>query len=94
ALRDKVSVEVHNKPAAQESEVVIDLASGNSHSATANVAIPALDLDLQWEKLLAKFHAIADPVMGHGRASELAAAIADLENCENFAEVAQLMRVH
>ena len=94
ALRDKVSVEVHNKPAAQESEVVIDLASGNSHSATANVAIPASDLDLQWEKLLAKFHAIADPVMGHGRASELAAAIADLENCENFAEVAQLMRVH
>jgi 2-methylcitrate dehydratase PrpD len=92
ALRDKVRVEVHNKPDAQESEVIIGLSDGRSLALSANVGVPASDLGAQWEKLQNKFYAIATPVIGKGRAQELTAAINDLESIGNFADLAPLLQ--
>ncbi|MFP5469518.1 MAG: hypothetical protein ACLGGZ_07235, partial [Alphaproteobacteria bacterium] len=92
SLRDKVTVEVHNKPDPQDSEVIIDMADGRSFALGANVGIPASDLDAQWEKLTNKFHAISDPVVGQRRARELATAIRNLESLENFSDLGPLLR--
>lgn len=92
SLRDRVTVEVHNKPDPQDSEVIIDMADGRSFAMSANVGIPASDLDAQWEKLTNKFHAIADPVVGRGRGQELVSAIRNLESLDNFADLGPLLR--
>ncbi|MEQ1888292.1 MAG: MmgE/PrpD family protein [Alphaproteobacteria bacterium] len=92
SLRDRVTVEAHNKSDPQESEVIIDMLDGRSFALSANVGLPARDLNAQWEKLTDKFHAIADPVIGKGRAVELAAAIRNLESLNNFADLGPLLR--
>lgn len=92
ALRDRVTVEVHNKPDPQESEVIIDMTDGRSFSMTANVGLPARDLDAQWGKLTNKFHIIAEPVVGKKRAHEIADAIQNLDTLKNFADLGPLLR--
>ena len=72
--------------------MIIDMADGSSFALSANVGIPASNLDAQWEKLTSKFHAIAGPVVGQGRARELAAAIRNLESLDNFADLGPLLR--
>ncbi len=51
---------------------------GRVLSAQANVAIPATDLDAQWQRLHAKARAIAEPVIGAARFERLAQAVAAL----------------
>ncbi len=92
SLRDKVTVETHNKPDPQDSEVIIDMVDGRSFAQSANVGIPAGDLNAQWEKLMNKFHAIAGPVIGKGRAQELDTAISNLETLDNFADLGPLLQ--
>jgi len=68
ALRDRVQVLAHDQPR-PETCVRIRTVDGQSWSAEANVAIPATDLDTQWQRLAEKFHTLAGPVIGD-RAAE------------------------
>lgn len=70
ALRDRVTVVAHDRPR-PETRVTIRTVAGDSHSAEVNVAIPATDLDAQWQRLLAKFHTLVEPRLGSARAQSL-----------------------
>jgi 2-methylcitrate dehydratase PrpD len=80
-LREKVAIErdqgrLSEKRAAQ---VAITLADGRVLTAEHNVAIPERDLELQWQKLSAKFLALAVPVVGADKAGRLVELCRNLE---------------
>ncbi len=68
-LRDRISVQAWEQPRA-ESRVRMSV-GGEWLEEDFNVAIPLTDLDLQWQKLSTKFHALADPVFGRDRANAI-----------------------
>ncbi len=78
ALRDKVSV-VAWPNARAESRVRIHIGE-HSFETETNVGIPLIDLDAQWNKLIGKFHALVDPILGRAVASRLAETCRHLEN--------------
>lgn len=69
ALRDRITVNAWEHPRA-ESRVRMRV-GGEWMEEDFNVAIPFTDLELQWQKLSAKFHALADPVIGRERANAI-----------------------
>jgi 2-methylcitrate dehydratase PrpD len=73
ALRDRVTVEAHERPH-PETRVVIHTSDGRSLDTEANVGIPATDLDAQWHRLTAKFRVLAGAVLGHEPAARVEAA--------------------
>lgn len=83
ALRDRVSVLANERPRA-ETRVSVHTADGRVLESEANVAIPATDLDAQWQRLAEKFHVLAAPVLGP-RAAE---AVEDA--CRRLPELARL----
>jgi 2-methylcitrate dehydratase PrpD len=72
ALRDRVNVEAHERPR-PETRVTIDTVDDRELSAEANVAIPATDLDAQWQRLATKFRTLATPVLGAPAAERIEA---------------------
>lgn len=66
-LRERVTVHAHAQPR-PETRVRIRTKAGTTLDAEANVAIPAADLDAQWQRLTEKFHVLAAPVLGRGAA--------------------------
>jgi len=83
ALRDRIIVRAHERPRA-ETRVIIRTAAGSTLDAEANVAIPLDDLELQWQRLTAKFQSLVEPVLG------LRATRAVLDQCLAFDELASL----
>ncbi|WP_225616953.1 MmgE/PrpD family protein [Variovorax sp. 38R] len=71
-----VVVEAENRDAAT---VTMHTRDGRTLSRTANVAIPATDLDAQWTRLLAKARAIAEPVLGAARFERFVEAVDALD---------------
>lgn len=63
ALRDRVRVVAHERPR-PETCVRVRTSDGRTFETEANVAIPLSDLDTQWQRLIEKFHTLADPVLG------------------------------
>jgi 2-methylcitrate dehydratase PrpD len=86
ALRDRVTVVAHDRPR-PETRVTVRTAAGEIFSAEANVAIPATDLDAQWQRLGAKFRALVEPVLGAGAARSLE------EGCRHLAELPSLQKL-
>ena len=82
ALRDKVRVIAwpNAKPETRARVRVGD----RTVEAETNVGIPATDLDAQWERLIRKFRALVDPVLGANVATELA------DMCQRLDEVADM----
>lgn len=78
ALRDRVRVVAHEQPR-PESVVCIITSSGARHESEANVAIPATDLDAQWQRLAEKFHTLAAPLVGPACADGIEDACRRLE---------------
>ena len=58
---------------------MIKTSGGQTAEATFDIAIPERDLDRQGERLAAKFHSLADPVIGAERAGMLQRQIAGLD---------------
>ncbi|MFM9845925.1 MAG: MmgE/PrpD family protein [Hyphomicrobiaceae bacterium] len=69
--------------------VAIKLKDGSTVQAEANVGIPATDLIVQEEKLVAKFRALAEPVIGRDRAQSAEAMLLRLDT---LPDVKELMR--
>lgn len=77
ALRDRITVRAYDRPR-PESQVTVHTMDGQAFTAEANVAIPLTDLDLQWQRLAAKFTSLAAPILGPHAADEV------LLRCRSF----------
>lgn len=93
SLRDRVRVtpdpgQEHN----HTSQVRVTLTTGDvlTDSVDMSIPTPAADLPRQWERLVTKFHGLADPVLGAERAAELVCAVQHLEQQSSSAALAAL----
>jgi hypothetical protein len=64
--------------------VALVLKDGRELLAETNVGIPASDAAAQGEKLRAKFHSLAEPVIGRGRTGEALRLIERFESLESL----------
>jgi hypothetical protein len=88
-LRDRVAVvpEV-GRAATQATVVVVTTGDGERHEAEDDTGRPAADLALQWDRLSAKFRALAAPVLGPEGAEALHTAVAGLHPARAIARAA------
>ncbi|MFN8508414.1 MAG: MmgE/PrpD family protein [Dehalococcoidia bacterium] len=77
SLRDRVQVE--GDAVAGGTQVTVTLTDGRVLHESVDVNIPATDLELQWERLVAKFRGLATPVIGAAATAELVDAVRRLE---------------
>jgi 2-methylcitrate dehydratase PrpD len=61
----------------------VRLADGQAFHVEVNAGLPATDLPAQRRRLLAKFHALVEPVAGAARARELADMLCELERLDD-----------
>jgi 2-methylcitrate dehydratase PrpD len=88
ALRDRVAVVPQDGRAATSATVVVTTHAGARHEAEDDTGRPAADLDLQGDRLSAKFRALATPVLGAAGAEALHAAVAGLHPARAIARAA------
>jgi len=79
AMREKVDVIASEALKNFQSEVIVHLKNGAVLRDRADVSVPNEDLADQWSKLVTKFHALADPVIGPARAAEVVARVEGFE---------------
>lgn len=91
ALRDKTRVRQYDDPRA-ESRVDITTSDGRTLTREENVGIPLRDLELQWQKLEAKFRALVDPMLGSNTAEQLVNWCKILEQHDDLTEFWNLLR--
>jgi 2-methylcitrate dehydratase PrpD len=89
-LRDRITVKAWETPRA-ESRVRLR-ARGEWLQEDCNVGIPMTDLELQWQRLITKFHALVDPVLGPERARRIAGLCREFESVDNPAPLIDLLR--
>jgi len=77
-VRERVIVH-GDRGAGRDAQVKIKTSRGQTAETVFDVAIPDRDLDRQGGRLVAKFHSLADPVIGAERASMLQRQIAQLD---------------
>jgi 2-methylcitrate dehydratase PrpD len=77
-VRERVIVH-GDRGAGRDAHVMIKTSGGQTAETAFDVAIPDRDLDRQGGRLVAKFHSLADPVIGAERASMLQRQIARLD---------------
>ncbi len=89
-LRDKVRVVAwpHANPNSRAKVRV----GTHTYEAATNVGIPAADLNAQWDKLIHKFHALTEPVLGAAAAAQLAALCRNLEAAADLDALWPLLR--
>ena len=80
ALRDRVTVKTNaGEHFTGGTQVVVQLKDGAELRENVDLTIPASDLDLQWQRLAAKFRSLAAPVVGTARADSLVSAVSGLD---------------
>src|SRR5690606_9696122 len=89
ALRDRVRVEAAEGLAAHEAEVILHLRDGVVIRERYDVGVPERDLGVQWDKLVGKFHALTEPLIGAARAREVVDMVAE---AERLAEPGRLLQ--
>ncbi|MEM9028463.1 MAG: MmgE/PrpD family protein [Pseudomonadota bacterium] len=67
--------------------VVLTTRDGQTLTANGDVGRPATDLDHQWQKLSAKFEALAEPVIGAARTEQARSAIARLSDASDLSDM-------
>jgi hypothetical protein len=77
-VRERVIVH-GDRCAGRDAHVMIKTSGGQTAEAALDVAIPDRDLDHQGGRLVAKFHSLADPVIGAERARLLRDQIAKMD---------------
>jgi len=93
ALRERVVVRV--MPSGWPvtlTEVDIELTDGRLLKASHDTGTPANHLAEQGDRLNQKFAALAEPVLGRSRATQLAAAIAEVERIPDIGELLEIVR--
>ena len=90
ALRDRVRV-VAWPDARPETRVRVRVGDHTFETAT-NVGIPLTDLDAQWTRLVRKFHALVDPLLGGNNAGQLVETCRHLDTTDNLDAFWRLLR--
>ena len=65
---------------------------GKTLTQQANVAVPATDLDAQWQRLLNKARVIAEPVIGHARFDRMVDAVRTLDTAPSLDSLIETIR--
>jgi 2-methylcitrate dehydratase PrpD len=78
-LREKLALEFHDGWPQAAAELEVALTDGRVIKASHDAGIPSADIAAQGERLVAKFDALAEPVLGATRARELRATILSLD---------------
>jgi 2-methylcitrate dehydratase PrpD len=89
SLRDRVEVQPVEGVSPTQTGVLVETDLG-THRAAVDVGRPASDLDLQWQRLSAKFFALATPVVGRSRAEALRDAVASLDTLSSVRQLLAL----
>jgi 2-methylcitrate dehydratase PrpD len=89
ALRDRVRGRA-DEPAPASGSVRLCTTDGRELVASVDTTVPAADLDLQQERLMAKFRALAGPVVGEDRAEALAEMVDRLEKLDRVGELTRM----
>jgi 2-methylcitrate dehydratase PrpD len=82
-LRDRVNVV--GREGGAGTDVSIRLRDGREIAESVNLQTPATDLDLQWQRLVAKYRALAEPVIGGDQSERLLGLISRLETLDSVA---------
>ncbi len=77
--RQRVALQVEPGASRHGAAIVLRTRDGREIHAEANVAVPASDLDAQWQRLTTKAHAIVAPVIGAARFEALVSAVQTLD---------------
>ncbi|MBY4895879.1 MmgE/PrpD family protein [Cupriavidus sp. AU9028] len=77
--RERVALRTDQPGERNTATVEIHTRDGRTLRQSANVAVPAKDLDQQWQKLAAKAQAIVTPVLGAARFGRLVEAVQSLD---------------
>ena len=75
---------------AAAAELTVATADGRTLTARHDAGIPSADIALQESRLVAKFDALAEPVLGRSRSRELRQAIAELDALADVGDLARL----
>lgn len=87
ATRDKVTVRSSSDIVGTQTRVTIGLADGSALTELADVGVPAVDLERQWDSVTSKFVRLTSPGMGERRAWEVSEMVHGLERVSNITEV-------
>jgi hypothetical protein len=91
AMRDRVTF-VPTPDLSTTRATVVVRADGRELAAEADTGAPEPDLVRQSERLHAKFIALTAPVLGAGRATELAGALERLDQAPSMRDIVELAR--
>lgn len=91
ALRDKVVVIPEDDRSPTRSKVTIISRSGEPIEAENDTGTPAADLDLQRERLSAKFRGLVAPTLGDACAAELRDALLSIDKAASVRDVTELL---
>ncbi len=86
-LRRKVDLENKVHDSRHAAEVVIDLDDGRSLVQFFDVGIPADDLEAQEQRLVTKFHRLAEPILGADKAKRIEDLVLGLEDAKGVADL-------
>jgi len=93
AARERITVEFASGWPNTLSELVVELRDGRRLEARHDSGVPMSDLDEQERKLIAKFDALATPVLGARRADALRQAILAFDEVADVGEFLQLASI-
>ena len=82
--RRRVSLTFTTSPDHHTALVSLVTRDGRTLEQSANVAVPATDLDAQWARLMTKARAIAEPVIGPERFDRMVAAVQALDTATSL----------
>ncbi len=93
-LASKVTTTPKSKRESHLTDVRVHLANGTTlrEEIDMSIAVPAAQVEVQWDKLAAKFHSLVDPVLGADRASQIVEAVANLSDIDNVAALMALTK--
>ena len=92
-LRDKLALDFRDGWPQAKAELEVALTDGRVLKASHDAGVPSSDIACQRERLIAKFDALAEPVLGAARARELRAAILGLDGLVDIGALAKLAAV-
>jgi 2-methylcitrate dehydratase PrpD len=89
-LREKLVLDFHEGWPQAAAELEVALTDGRVVKASHDAGIPSADIAAQGERLVAKFDALADRVLGAARSRELRETILGLDSIANVGALARL----
>jgi 2-methylcitrate dehydratase PrpD len=90
SIRDRVAVELTSDFSVMQSEMEVLTSDGRTLHARHDSGIPTKDRAAQGTRILEKFHALVEPVLGRDRSEEIAAQVAGFEHLKHVGDLMRL----